>query len=106
MLISDFVNQHCDFGCIEVQTSDYVAHDICENSYIKIKVDADNMYRITIFSGYPLGHAQQRRSMPLYKQDYIWAKDYYRVSVDMSNCLRASRGSFSFLASGFVSQVG
>lgn len=95
MLISDSAIQHCDQGCIEVQTSDYVAHDICAHKrYIKIKPDADNMYRITVFSGYPLGHAQQRRSIPFYKQDYVWDEDYYRVSLDVNNCLKVTRERF------------
>ena len=105
VLVSDSVIQHCDLGCIEVQTSDYVAHDICERLYIKIPPDADGMYRLTIFSGYPLGQAQHRRSMPSYKQDYVWEEDYYRVSLDVNNCLRVARECFSSRTNGFIFQV-
>lgn len=85
------VFQHCDFGCIEVQTSDYVANDVCEKLYIKIKPDADNLYRLTIFSGYPLGKADQRKTWPTYMQDYVWGEDNFRVSLDAKNCLRVAR---------------
>lgn len=86
------LTQHCDLGCIEVQTSDYIAHDICERLYIKIQPDAsDNLYRLTVFSGYPLWKADKRRTRPAYKQVYVWEKDYYRVSLDARNCLRVAR---------------
>lgn len=90
--ISDSVIQHCDTGCVKVQTSDYVAHDVCaRKQYIKITPDTDGLYRITVLSGFPVGKAQQRRTTPLYDQEYVWGQDYYRVSVDVNNCLKVTR---------------
>lgn len=51
--------------------------------------DTDNMYYMTIYSGFP-DNQRDRYVVPQYKQDYTWWEDHDRVSVDQNNCLNVA----------------
>lgn len=99
--ISNSVTQDCDIGCIlVVPKQDLQGSVVCAQvQYITMVPDTDNMYHLTVYSGFPYGQDNEKYTNPLYKQEYTWSEDYGRVSLDQNNCLKVARELDFFLNS-------
>lgn len=89
---ANFASQANDAGCILMRQPNFPRLTLCARGRTtKISPGADNMYRMTILSGFPLFRPKDPYSIPRYKQEYTWWEDHDRVSIDVNNCLRVQR---------------
>lgn len=56
-----------------------------------IRPDSDGIFRVKIYSGYPLFQNDKEYNTPLYAQGYTWSKNYGLLIVDVNNCLKVRR---------------
>lgn len=85
------VTQHCDYGCILAVLSSGEEKFACAGLPLKLDPDSDGIYRVKIYSGFPLFHNDDEFTTPLYDQGYVWSENYERVTVDRNNCLKIVR---------------